>query len=510
MKGKLTDQPLVELIREISSKELSGTLRLEQEQAQTAIYFESGQLIFSASNLRTLRLREYLTKRGLLTEKALDAIGWTASDLSLAKRLVAYRTLNQDQVDRLLEILVTDIVRVALLWTDGNWEFDERARLNDPVRVKVDLGNLLREAAHRLPLRFVSTRFQNPNELISRAEHVAADSNFQAGESFILSRLDEPTRLAELVAVSGLRELDAQRMIYGLTLSGLVEREYWQNTFRGAKKPPKEQPKETQVEGAPEEAKRASTGNWGPVSDQATLEMFLERLKRATTHYEIIELPTTAKVEEIKDAYYTLARRYHPDRFHLQSGTTLHKRLSSAFARITQAYEVLTDSASRAAYDATLERSRKFADSASGKAAAAQNAADKVDADWDADSDSGDSEYNFREGFGALQQGRIGAAINHLASAARSAPDVARYRAYYGRALAANEPTRRLAENEIQAAVKLEPSNANYRIMLAELYFELKFHRRAQTELDRAMALDPDNVTASLLLKKLDRSRKTG
>jgi predicted Zn-dependent protease len=109
-----------------------------------------------------------------------------------------------------------------------------------------------------------------------------------------------------------------------------------------------------------------------------------------------------------------------------------------------------------------------------------------------------------------LQQGRKDAAVSHLAIAARLAPADARYRAYYGRALAAQEKTRRLAENEILTAVKLEPANAAYRTMLAELYFDLKFHRRAQTELDRALALDPNNAGALSLLRKLEKSRKVG
>ena len=46
--------------------------------------------------------------------------------------------------------------------------------------------------------------------------------------------------------------------------------------------------------------------------------------------------------------------------------------------------------------------------------------------------------------------------------------------------------------------------------MLAELYFDLKFHRRAQTEVDRALALDPNNATAHALLRKIEKSRKVG
>ena len=124
-----------------------------------------------------------------------------------------------------------------------------------------------------------------------------------------------------------------------------------------------------------------------------------------------------------------------------------------------------------------------------------------------AGNEASQAEYNFKEGFGALQQGRTAAALTHLAAAARMSPGEARYRAYYGRALAASERTRRLAENEMQAAVRLEPSSVVFRTMLAELYFELKFHKRAQTELSRALAIDPDDMSARLLQRKMDRSK---
>ena len=509
MKGKLTDQPLAELIREIYSKDLSGTLRLEHDRARTAVYFESGELIFAASNLRTLRLSEYLTKHNLVKAKDLAKLGKNLSDLRMSAKLRDNLTLSQDQVDVLLGILVADVLRVALLWTEGSWEFDERTRLDEPVRVKVDVGNLMREAAHRMPLKFVSTRFRNPSETISRAE-VSSNNSFLPAESFILSRLDTPTRLEELTAVSGLRELDAQRMIYGLALTGFVKREYWHNAFRTDATKPAKDVIDSSVSPETSASQTAQADSrWGAETDEVELETFLERLKRAGNHYEIIDLSTEAEPKEIKDAYYALARRYHPDRFHLKSGTALHAKLSSAFALVTQAYETLADPATRATYDASLERARQFSQLAADKADSA-GGADDFDVDLGSETEFGQAEYNFREGFGALQQGRINAAITHLAAASRLAPDQARYRAFYGRSLAANESTRRLAESEIQAAVKLEPANAAFRVMLAELYFELKFHRRAQTELDRALALDPNNTAAQLLSRKLDRTRKIG
>lgn len=511
MKGTLTEQPLAELIREISAKGLSGTLRLEHERAQTAVYFETGQLVYAASNLRTLRLREYLNKRGMIAKKDRATLEDNLSDLALAAVLSTSGTLSQKEGEGLITALTADVLRVALLWTAGTWQFNESARLDDPVRVQVDIADLLREAAQRMPLNFVSDRFRNPGETISRASEVPRPSNFLPAESFMLSRLDQPSSVEDLVVLSGLREPDAHRLIYGLALSGFVEREYWHNVFRTAPAKPKEPIGDRAAPEIPARRTGHTDSRWTSFSDdEEALEKFLIRLSQAGNYYEVMELPSTAAAEEIKEAYYALARRYHPDKFHLQSGTQLHAKLSSAFARITQAYETLTNPNSRVAHDQAIERSKRLSEAP--KAAGTEPSPDST-ADFEfetggAKTETGNAEYNFRAGLLALKEARINAATTYLAAAARLAPQEARYRAYYGRALAASEQTRRLAENEIQAAVKLDPASANFRTMLAELYFDLKFHRRAQTELDRALALDPNNALALALSRKLEKSRK--
>src|SRR5688572_7020460 len=186
MKGQLSDQPVAELIREIASKDLSGTLRLEHERARAAIYFEDAQVVFAASNIRTLRLHQYLTKRALVSEKELASLGNNLPDLGLASALVARGLLRQEDINAVLATLVNDTLRVALLWTEGSWDFSERARLGDPVRVRVNTGKLLREAAHRLPLKFLTFRFRNPGETVSRAAVDSGSDNFLPGENFML------------------------------------------------------------------------------------------------------------------------------------------------------------------------------------------------------------------------------------------------------------------------------------------------------------------------------------
>jgi tetratricopeptide (TPR) repeat protein len=113
------------------------------------------------------------------------------------------------------------------------------------------------------------------------------------------------------------------------------------------------------------------------------------------------------------------------------------------------------------------------------------------------------AEIQFREGLAALELGQRKVAIGLFASAANAAPKEPRYRASYGQLLAANENTRRAAETELTAAIKLDPTNAEYRVLLAELYRDLGLKLRAKGEAERAVAADPNNRKARDLLRSL-------
>ncbi len=63
--------------------------------------------------------------------------------------------------------------------------------------------------------------------------------------------------------------------------------------------------------------------------------------------------------------------------------------------------------------------------------------------------------------------------------------------------------TRRQAESELQAAARLDPGNASYRVALAELYNSLRLPRRAEGELTRALSIDPDNEAARQMLSQM-------
>ncbi len=69
----------------------------------------------------------------------------------------------------------------------------------------------------------------------------------------------------------------------------------------------------------------------------------------AQTHYEVLEVTPEATAEEIRAAYHRLAARYHPDR---HQDNPLADLASEKLVALNRAYEILSDPARRAAYDA--------------------------------------------------------------------------------------------------------------------------------------------------------------
>lgn len=500
MNGQLSDRPLAELIHEISAQSLGGRLQLQHDRTKAVFYFDNGALLYAASNVRHLRLREYVLKAGI-AEGALARYDERQPDLELVRALCADHVLTPARAQQIQTKQVVDIVLIALSWFEGNWDFDPRARIDGAPIENLDTRPLLLEAGRRTPPKLAASRFSNRDELLSVDPAAMTAENLQPNEVFILSRLDRPMRLKELLAVSGVGESEALVHLYSLAVAGLVQREGWQYLLGApmvarpaAPPPPEPAPPSTPVlEEKPDEI--------------ADAQSFLEQVGKSQTHYDVLAVSPQSTPAEMKLKYYELARRYHPDRFR-RAEATFVRRLESAFARVTQAYDTLRDDRLRATYDAKLQarqKAQQLADSAPKPTAPATS---EPVATTDSPPETTVSiaeraEQQFKEGFAAFQSGQKKAALGLFASAANAVPKEARYRAFYGRVLAEQEQTRRAAEAELQAAVKLEPTNGEYRVLLAELYRDLGFMLRARGEAERALAADPNNRKARDLLRTL-------
>ena len=74
------------------------------------------------------------------------------------------------------------------------------------------------------------------------------------------------------------------------------------------------------------------------------------------TYYALLEVPSSASMEEIKKAYRKKAKEYHPDmnEAKIQDNPRLKNYYNETMAKINEAHEVLSDLDKRREYDRTL------------------------------------------------------------------------------------------------------------------------------------------------------------
>ncbi|MFY9619775.1 MAG: DnaJ domain-containing protein [Pyrinomonadaceae bacterium] len=477
-KGQLAEKPVAELIREIGEASVSGALRLARDRAKAVVYFENGDVAFAASNIRAHRLLEFLKRTGILDESAANAFAPKATDDEVLNLLVETRRIRADRVGTIRANHVAEVLRGVLLWTDGDWEFDPRVRIAGDTRVAIDVRRLLLESTRHLPATYLSSRFADTSEQLELAHANGQQPSLLPGEAFVLSRINGPTTVNELLSVSGMNEEETLQSLYALAICGVVKRAAWATP---------------QFNGSPG-AKAAVKAEAVATDKIDTLEDFFGRVEQATSYYDLLGVGNQANADEVKNAYHSLARRFHPDRFH-QADAQLRNQIESAFARVAQAYEVLGDASSRATYDA------QFVVPAS--PSASKGAPRERSPATPNTTTESRAESSFQKGVAANNQRQPQQAVRFFAEAASIEPRCARYRAEYGRALINDPKTRRLAEFELKAAIALEPDNTSYRVALAELYKALGLRRRAEGELQRALTVDPKNAAARTLLASL-------
>jgi DnaJ-class molecular chaperone len=75
-------------------------------------------------------------------------------------------------------------------------------------------------------------------------------------------------------------------------------------------------------------------------------------------YYQILEVPRDAPASAIKQGYYAVSRRYHPDANRALRGEA-RRNLEHVAKRVTEAYSVLRHARRRRAYDGQLTKDRQ-------------------------------------------------------------------------------------------------------------------------------------------------------
>lgn len=512
IKGNLREHPLPELLVEIKQLRLNGSLRVSHEALKTVIYFDAGDVTFAVSNSRAFRLYELLLRENKITKEQLLKIPEFTNDLVLKKTLIERQTLAPAEAEAFFARQVTEIIDSAVRWNEGEWIFSPLIRIKGDFGCKIDIHGLLIGYARELPGAAAVNRLKSAAILFGVKNQAPAFIDLLPQEAFVLSRLENSLlNVEEITKRSGLPEIDTLKCVYSLWLGDFLNFRNWKSAFSEAKVSEIMSAKltlvkdESQPVAAPVQEVRIPPRSEAPQSIAASdgqptaatappfsVDEQLERIENANNFYEVIGVDRKADLSEIKQAYFALAKRMHPDLFHQETDAVYHRRIQDAFTMLAKVYDTLKTQSSRDVYDFKLR-----------KELAAEPEKRKQQTTTEKENLEAQAADRFEQGFSHLMDENYEDALTCLAGAVHLAPGVARYHAYYGKALSFDPASYHKAATELQAAIKIDGDNAVYRIILAEFFIQVGLQKRAEGELNRLLAKFPDHEEARALLDSL-------
>ena len=207
----------------------------------------------------------------------------------------------------------------------------------------------------------------------------------------------------------------------------------------------------------------------------------------AMTLYQILDIPKTASDEEIKKAYFQMARKFHPDRFDRKLLADFKGPIDEVFDNITRAYRTLSNKESRRVYDAK-----------SAPAAAQEDVQESYRR----------ADIKFRQGKTLYGQGRYEEALAYLEEAIRIRRDKGDYYLLLAMCESRLKAYVQKAEQDFLKAIQLEPWNPEGYVGLALLYKSEGLKTKAIKQLEKALEDEPDHASAREALEELTGDRK--
>jgi hypothetical protein len=385
MKGTLAEGILPGLLRSLYVGRKSGKLSFTTGEVRRSVRFEHGQIVRAESNLAEEHLGEIMVRHNMLTQADLERA--TDTIIKEGKRLgVVLREMGQLDDDKLQDVLsvqVHEILLKVFSMTEGEFEFEETAAeapVDGDRTLKVSTGELILEAVDRVRDPGVVRRSLGdmhrvlalPTDPLLRFQKVTLTPT----DGYILSRVDGVMSALEIVQMLGLPEDDVCRSLLGLLSTGLVEyKAAVRKDGAGAPKPkapsahapappaaaaapappPPQAAKPAQAPppvAPPPVAPPPPPAPPAPPPPAPRVETAEDRRKeiveawngiKTRTHYEVLGLGLDATPVTVKEAYFKLAKRFHPDVHTDPALADLRDKLDAIFIRLGQAYEALKD-----------------------------------------------------------------------------------------------------------------------------------------------------------------------
>ncbi len=197
-------------------------------------------------------------------------------------------------------------------------------------------------------------------------------------------------------------------------------------------------------------------------------------------YYRVLQVWPTASEDQIKKAYFNLAKLHHPDIVGKGSGE--ETETSVDFKLINEAYAILSDAGKRRGFDESLKKQ------GGGSAKAVQ------------EKDTRSAGLAYEQARTAMRHNRYDKAVVLLKSAIKYDASNPAYHSWYGFALAALNTRLHEARDECKKALEMEFYNADYHANLGYVYQQAGLKSTAIECFREAIKWDPEHPIATKYL----------
>jgi curved DNA-binding protein CbpA/DNA-binding response OmpR family regulator len=353
LEGRLEQKRAAALFVDLLRGRLTGVLTCSHEGSRRLITFQQGMIRFAQSNVKAETVGAPQVAAGLIKQTSFDRAVALAKQqgVSLHEALASARVLTPDQLKVALKQQAADVCVGALKLREGDFRFDpkqQEAVSNLPDLRQSPVPLILEAAKESDPAsrKWLEERSQERLHRSAELEReMFALKSSWPGEGVTAVATGGRT-VAEVLARAKEAELP---LLHCLCVSGLV-------TLSGAAKTAASAQPAASADASEED--RGKTFTPPEVAARRMLFGQSDHLREAS-HYELLGVPETAEVEDVKRAYFVAAKRYHSDSFSGLNLGSAQRVAEELFGRINEAYSVLSDKEQRAEYDVFLDRKEK-------------------------------------------------------------------------------------------------------------------------------------------------------
>ena len=529
--GRLRDQRLSKILTHLQRHKKTGVLLIGRNDQHKSIFIKDGDIIFATSKYQDDWLGEALLKAGRITLNQYE----TASEVTRTTKkrfgtvLLEQGALTAKDLFSAVTAQVKDIILSLFTWLDGEYRFEEGPLpTQEIITLKMSTGNLILDGIRRIN-DFVRLRNELPPlatilQMTTDPLVLFQDIDLKESERKLLIKIDGKNTISEIFAASDLPPFETLKLLSFFLAIGLAELPVSQ---------PAEEPSVQTASPAPETGREARTGvapspsaglhengEPEPVVEEQLLKDVKQEQQEAVVEgreqifraeevhkdaqesqitkqkirqayeslqrqdfYQVLGLEKSATRDQIKRAYFHLAKEYHPDR-HFQAGLEeLTPQLEALFRGITEAYDTLLMDRKRQEYDTKLAM-KKVRGKEEGSAGPSL-------------------EVQVQTGQQAFKKGDFKTAAHFFETAVKAAPTQAVYHLWLAKTLTQVPGRNRDAETHYKKAIELDPSGVDHYLGLGMLYKKSGMIQRAQRQFEEALIWDPENKTAKEELRNL-------